>query len=50
MSYPLQRWLCSSQVMIEKGKGHHIENLGIKKLCEADLNFNLNIICGKKLI
>jgi hypothetical protein len=49
-SCPLQRWLHSSQVMIEKGKGHHIENLRIIQLCEADPNFNLNIICGKKLI
>jgi hypothetical protein len=36
--------------MIEKGKGHHIENLRIIQLCEADLNFTLNIIWGNRLI
>jgi hypothetical protein len=49
-SWPLRRWRHSSQVMIEKGKGHNIENLCIIQLCEADVNFTLNIIWGKKLI
>jgi hypothetical protein len=49
-SKPLKRWKQSSQIMIEKGKGHYIENLRIIQLCEADLNFCLNIIWGNKLI
>jgi hypothetical protein len=36
--------------MIEKGKGRNIENLRIIQLCEADLNFSLNIIWGNRLI
>jgi hypothetical protein len=47
---PLQRWKHSAQVMIEKGKGRYIENLRIIQLCEADLNFTLNIIWGNRLI
>jgi hypothetical protein len=49
-SSPLLRWEHASQVMIEKGKGRHIENLCIIQLCEADLNFILHIIWGKILM
>lgn len=49
-SRPLQRWQQSVQVMLEKGKGHHAENLQIIQLYEADLNFVLNIIWGYHLI
>jgi hypothetical protein len=49
-SRPLHRWQCSVQVMIEKGKGRNVENLRIIHLCEADLNFVLNIIWGYRLI
>jgi hypothetical protein len=49
-SRPLHRWLHSTQIMLEKGKGHFIEHLRIIQLCEADLNFALNIIWGKRLI
>jgi hypothetical protein len=49
-SRPLKRWKRSSQVMLEKGKGRHIEQLRIIQLCEADLNFALNIIWGYRLI
>lgn len=48
-SRPLHRWLRSSQIMIEKGKGKFIEHLRIIQLCEADLNFTLNVIWGKRL-
>jgi hypothetical protein len=48
-SRPLKRWKRSSQIMIEKGKGRHIENLRIIQLCEADLNFALNMIWGYRL-
>lgn len=34
-SRPLRWWKQSSQIMIEKGKGHHIENLQFTQLCEA---------------
>lgn len=49
-SCPLKRWTKSTQVMIEKGKGKHFENLRIIQLCEADLNFTLHIIWGKQVI
>lgn len=45
-SRPLKQWKQSAQVMIEKGKGIHMENLRIIQLCEADLIFALNIIWG----
>ncbi len=48
-SRPLKRWKHSAQVMNEKGKGIHVENLRIIQLCEADLNFALNIIWGYRL-
>jgi hypothetical protein len=48
-SRPLRRWKRSAQVMIEKGKGKYIEHLRIIQLCEADLNFMLNIIWGHRL-
>jgi hypothetical protein len=49
-SSPLHRWERASHVMIKKGKGRHIENLRIIQLCEADLNFILHIIWGKRLM
>ncbi len=49
-SNPLHRWLHSAQVMIEKGKGNYIENLRIIQLCQADLNFILNVIWGNRMI
>lgn len=49
-SRPLQRWKKSAQIMLEKGKGRFIEHLRIIQLCEADLNFALNVIWGKRLI
>ncbi len=49
-STPLRRWQQCSQIMLDKGKGIFIENLRIIQLCEADLNFVLNIIWGKRLI
>ncbi len=49
-SRPLQQWKRSVQVMLEKGKGHYVENLRIIQLCEADLNFVLNIIWGYRLV
>lgn len=49
-SRPLKRWRHSAQIMLEKGKGKYIENLRIIQLCEADLNFTLNIIWGYRLI
>jgi hypothetical protein len=36
--------------MLEKGKGRFVENLRIIQLCEADLNFALNIIWGYRLV
>ncbi len=47
---PLKRWQRSIQVMLEKGKGRFVENLRIIQLCEADLNFVLNIIWGYRLV
>jgi hypothetical protein len=49
-SSPLERWKQSSQIMIEKGKGNYIEHLRIIQLCEADLNFILNILWGHRMI
>ena len=46
---PLDRWLHYTQVMLEKGKGHHINNLRIIQLLEADLNFVLRLIWGRRL-
>jgi hypothetical protein len=48
-SRPLKRWQQRAQIMIEKGKGQYIEHLRIIQLCEADLNFLLNIIWGYRL-
>lgn len=48
-SRPLRQWQRSAQIMLEKGKGKYIENLRIIQLCEADLNFTLNIIWGSRL-
>jgi hypothetical protein len=49
-SSPLERWSHSAQVMIEKGKGNYIENLRIIQICEADLNFSLNVLWGDRMI
>ncbi len=35
--------------MLEKGKGHFIENLRIIQLCEVDLNFVLNLLWGHRM-
>jgi len=47
---PLNRWQKASQVMVDKGKGKHVDNLRIIQLCEADLNFLLHTIWGHRLI
>jgi len=47
---PLTRWQTASQIMLEKGKRHYIENLRIIQLCKADLNFVLHVIWGHHLI
>jgi hypothetical protein len=49
-STPLMRWQQASQIMLEKGKGKHIDNLRIIQLCEADLNLILHVIWGKHLM
>lgn len=49
-STPLPRWHHSAQIMLEKGKGNHLDHLRIIQLCEADLNFLLNVIWGKRMI
>lgn len=49
-STPFPRWQHSSQIMLEKGKGNHLDHLRIIQLCEADLNFLLNIVWGKRMI
>lgn len=49
-STPLPRWQHCSQIMLEKGKGNQLEHLRIIQLCEADLNFMLNTLWGKRLI
>lgn len=46
---PLDRWLQCTQVVLEKGKGDYIENLRIIQLLEADLNFVLRLIRGRRL-
>jgi hypothetical protein len=46
---PLCRWKQSAQIMLERGKGNSVENLCIIQLCEADLNFTLNILWGYRL-
>jgi hypothetical protein len=46
----LNRWQMALQIMLEKGKGHHIENLQIIQLCEAVLNFVLHVIWGHRMI
>lgn len=50
LAAPLARWEKASQVVIEKGKGHFIENFRIIQLVEADLNYVLNSIWGRRLI
>ena len=35
--------------MLEKGKGQFIKNLRIVQLCEADLNFVLNVLWGNRM-
>jgi hypothetical protein len=47
---PLHHWQKASQVMIDKGKGKFVGNLRIIQLCEADLNFILQVIWGHRLI
>jgi hypothetical protein len=49
-SSPIERWKQSIQIMLEKGKGIYIEHLRIIQLCEADLNFTLNILWGNRMI
>jgi hypothetical protein len=46
---PLDRWMNCTQVMLEKGKGNYINNLRIIQLLEADLNFVLRLIWGRRL-
>jgi len=45
-SNPLRRWQNCAQIMLDKGKGHFIDNLRIIQLCEVDLNFILHILWG----
>jgi len=49
-SSPLSRREYASQLMLEKGKGQYFKNLRIIQLCEADLNFVLHVIWGKRLM
>lgn len=49
-STPLHRWEGALQIMLEKGKGRNIGNLRIIQLVEANLNFTLHIIWGKRLM
>jgi hypothetical protein len=49
-STPLDRWQQASQIILEKGKGKHIENLHIIQLCEANSNIILHVIWGKRLM
>jgi hypothetical protein len=49
-STPLHQWQSCAQVVLEKGKENHIENLHIIQLCEADLNVALHILWGHQLI
>ena len=46
---PLPRWRHATQLMLEKGKGPAIENLRIIQLLEADMNWLLRFLWGKKL-
>ena len=46
---PLPRWKLATQLMLEKGKGPTIENLRIIQLLEADMNWLLRYLWGKKL-
>ena len=48
-SSPLPRWQHATQLMLEKGKGPGIENLRIIQLLEADMNWLLRILWGKRL-
>lgn len=47
---PLKRWQHSSQIMIKRAKANFVENLCIIQLCEAELNFVLNILWGNRMI
>ena len=46
---PLPRWQHATQLMLEKGKGPAIENLRIIQLLEADMNWLLRYLWGRKL-
>lgn len=46
---PLPRWKYATQLMLEKGKGPGIENLRIIQLLEADMNWLLRYLWGRKL-
>lgn len=46
---PLLRWKHATQLMLEKGKGPAIENLRIIQLLEADMNWLLRFLWGRKL-
>ena len=46
---PLPRWNHSTQLMLEKGKGPAIEHLRIIQLLEADMNWLLRFLWGRKL-
>ena len=46
---PLPRWKYATQLMLEKGKGPAIENLRIIQLLEADMNWLLRFLWGRKL-
>ena len=46
---PLPRWQHVTQLMLEKGKGPGIENLRVIQLLEADLNWLLRFLWGKRL-
>ena len=46
---PLPRWRLATQLMLEKGKGPAIENLRIIQLLEADMNWLLRFLWGRKL-
>ncbi len=47
---PLNLWQHCAQIMLDKGKGHYIEQLLIIQLCKADLNFVLHVLWSKRLI
>ena len=46
---PLPRWQHVTQLMLEKGRGPAKENLRVIQLLEADLNWLLRFLWGKKL-